>query len=61
LTNEGKKNKGEKKESPIFTQVQIAYKRKVERLLLVDKVDRVGLPLRGKKDWYKRLKTRDTP
>jgi hypothetical protein len=50
LTNKGKKNKGEKKESPIFTKVQIAYKHKAERLLLVDEVNRVGLPPRGKKD-----------
>jgi hypothetical protein len=61
LTNKGKKNKEEKKKSPVFTKVQIAYKHKVERLLLVDEVNRVGLPPRGKKDWYKRLKTRDTP
>jgi hypothetical protein len=50
LTNKRKKNKEEKKESPIFIKVQIAYKRKAERLLLVDKVNRVGLPLKGKKD-----------
>jgi hypothetical protein len=61
LTNKGKKNKEEKKKSPIFTKVQIAYKHKAERLLLIDKVNRVGLPPRGKKDWYKRSKTKDTP
>jgi hypothetical protein len=62
LTNEGRRDKGEKKkESHVFTKVQIAYKRKAERSLLVNEVDGVGLPPRGKKDWYKRLKIRDTP
>ena len=62
LTNKGRRDKGEKKkESYIFIKVRIAYKRKAERSLLVDEVNRVGLPLRGKKDWYKRLKIRDTP
>jgi hypothetical protein len=61
LTNKEKKNKEEKKESPIFTKVRIAYKHKVERLLLVNKVNGVGLLPKEKKDWYKRLKTRNTP
>jgi hypothetical protein len=51
LTNKGRRDKGEKKkESYIFTKVRIAYKRKAERSLLVNEVNRVGLPLRGKKD-----------
>jgi hypothetical protein len=51
LTNEKKRDKGEKKkESHIFTKVQIAYKRKAKRSLLVDEVNRIGLPPRGKKD-----------
>ena len=51
LTNKGRRDKGEKKkESHIFTKVQIAYKYKAERSLLVNEVNRVGLPPRGKKD-----------
>ena len=51
LTDEGKKNKREKKkERLIFIEVRIAYKRKTERSLLIDEVDRIGLSLRGKKD-----------
>ena len=62
MTDKGRRNKGEKKkERPVFTEVRTAYKRKAERSLLVDEVNRVGLPFRGKKDWYERSKTRDTP
>ena len=51
LTDKGRRDKGEKKKkSYIFTKVQIAYKRKAERSLPVNEVNRVGLPPRGKKD-----------
>ena len=51
MTNEERRDKGEKKkESHIFTKVRIAYKRKAKRSLLVDEVNRVGLPPKGKKD-----------
>ena len=51
MTNEERRDKGEKKkESHIFTKVQIAYKHKAERSLLVDEVNKVGLPLKRKKD-----------
>jgi hypothetical protein len=51
LTNKERRDKREKKKkSHIFTKIQIAYKRKAERSLLVDEVNRVGLPLKGKKD-----------
>jgi len=62
LTDKGRRNEGEKKkERPAFAEVRTAYKRKAERSLPVDEVDRVGLPPGGKKDWYERSKTRDTP
>ena len=62
LTDKERRNKREKKkERPAFTEVRTAYKRKAERSLPVDEVDGVGLPPRGKKDWYERSKTRDTP
>ena len=62
LTDKGRRNKREKKkERPAFTEVRTAYKRKAERSLPVDEVDGVGLPPGGKKDWYERSKTRDTP
>jgi hypothetical protein len=62
LTNEERRDKGEKKkESYIFAKVQIAYKCKAKRSLLVDEVNGVGLLPKGKKDWYKRSKIRDTP
>ena len=61
MTDKGRRNKREKKkERLIFIEVRIAYKRKAERSLLIDEVDRVGLPFKGKKDWYERSKTRDT-
>jgi hypothetical protein len=61
LTDKGRRNEGEKKkERPVFIEVRTAYKRKTERSLLIDEVNRVGLPLRRKKDWYERSKTRDT-
>jgi hypothetical protein len=51
LTDKRRRNKGEKKKKrPVFTEVRIVYKRKAERSLLIDEVDRVGLPLKGKKD-----------
>jgi hypothetical protein len=51
LTDKGRRNKREKKkERLIFIKVRTAYKRKAERSLPVDEVDRVGLPLKGKKD-----------
>ena len=61
MTDEGRRNKREKKkERLIFIEVRITYKRKTERSLLIDEVNKVGLPLKGKKDWYERSKTRDT-
>ena len=61
LTDKGKRNKREKKkERLIFIKIRIVYKRKAERSLLIDEVNKVGLPLKGKKDWYERSKTRDT-
>jgi len=51
LTDKGKRNEGEKKKKrPVFIKVRTAYKRKVERSLLIDEVNRVSLPLKGKKD-----------
>ena len=61
LTDKERRNKREKKkERLVFIKVRIAYKRKAERSLLIDEVNKVGLPLKGKKDWYERSKTRDT-
>jgi hypothetical protein len=51
LTDKGRRNEREKKkERPVFTEVRTAYKYKAERSLLIDEVDGVGLPPRGKKD-----------
>ena len=51
LTDKGRRNEGEKKkERPVFAEVRTAYKHKTERSLLVDEVNKVGLPLKGKKD-----------
>jgi len=51
LTNKRRRNKEEKKKkSLIFIKVQTAYKRKAERSLLINEVNRVGLPFKGKKD-----------
>jgi hypothetical protein len=51
LTDKGKRNKREKKkERLIFIEVRIAYKRKTERSLLIDEVNKVGLFLKRKKD-----------
>ena len=51
LTDKGRRNKGEKKkERPAFTEVRTVYKRKAERSLLINEINRVGLPPKGKKD-----------
>jgi len=51
LTDKGKKNKREKKkERLIFIKIRIVYKRKAERSLLINEVDRVSLLFKGKKD-----------
>jgi len=51
LTDKGKRNKREKKkERLIFIKVRIAYKRKTERSLLINEVNKVGLLLKRKKD-----------
>jgi len=51
LTDEGKKNKREKKKKRlVFIKVRTAYKRKTERSLLINEVNKVGLPFKKKKD-----------
>ena len=51
MTDKRKRNKREKKkERLIFTEVRTAYKRKTERSLLINEVNRVSLPLKRKKD-----------
>ena len=51
MTDKRRRNKREKKkERLIFIKIRIVYKRKAERSLLVNEVNRVGLPSRGKKD-----------
>ena len=60
LTDKGKRNEREKKKKRlIFTEIRTAYKRKTERSLSIDEVNKVSLPFKGKKDWYERSKTRD--
>jgi hypothetical protein len=51
LTDKGKRNEREKKkERLVFTKVRIVYKRKAERSLLINEVDRIDLLLKRKKD-----------
>ena len=51
MTDKGKRNEGEKKKKrPVFIKVRTAYKRKTERSLPIDEVDKVSLLLKGKKD-----------
>ena len=51
MTDEGKKNKREKKkERLIFIKIRIVYKRKIKRSLLINEVNKVGLPFKKKKD-----------
>jgi hypothetical protein len=51
LTDKRRRNKREKKkERLVFTEVRITYKRKTERLLLINEVDRVSLSFKKKKD-----------
>ena len=51
LTDKGRRNKREKKKKRlIFIKIRIAYKRKTERSLLINEVDKVSLSFKGKKD-----------
>jgi hypothetical protein len=51
LTDKRKRNKREKKkERLIFTEVRTVYKRKTERSLLINEVNRIGLSFKRKKD-----------
>ena len=51
LTDKGKRNEREKKKKRlIFTEIRTAYKRKTERSLSIDEVNKVSLPFKGKKD-----------
>ena len=51
MTDKGKRNEGEKKKKrPVFIKVRTAYKRKVERSLLIDEVNKVDLSFKEKKD-----------
>jgi len=51
LTDKGKRNEREKKKKRlIFTEIRTAYKRKTERSLSIDEVNKVILPFKGKKD-----------
>ena len=51
LTDEGRRNKREKKkERLIFIEVRIVYKRKAERSLLINEVNRISLFFKRKKD-----------
>ena len=51
MTDKGRRNKREKKKKRlIFIKIRIAYKRKTERSLLINEVDKVSLSFKGKKD-----------
>ena len=51
MTDEGRRNKREKKkERLIFIKVRIVYKRKIKRSLLINEVDKVSLSFKRKKD-----------
>ena len=51
MTDKRRRNKREKKKKRlIFIKIRIAYKRKTERSLLINEVDKVSLSFKGKKD-----------